>query len=203
VARTRSSRIRFALFFGCLSVAVFAITANAVGSGAARSIDERYRRRFTQARSPFLDLLSAAVTMLTSPALLIVSSLATAFRFRRFGARVWLPIASAPFVAMIAGRTFPATLTQQFAPFREGCEPEACFPSGHTTGATAEALTTSLVLRRNGLIGRSASTAIACIPLISGANRLYRDRHWTSDIIAGLSAGAAIAIALATISEWI
>jgi membrane-associated phospholipid phosphatase len=32
-------------------------------------------------------------------------------------------------------------------------------------------------------------------------NRLYRDRHWTTDIVAGLSAGAAIATALNTIEK--
>ena len=179
-----------------MGVGVFAITVKAVATGAARPIDERLRRKLLQARSPKLDAVSNVVTPLTSPPLLIAASLTTAFAFRHLGRRAWLPIASAPFLAMIAGRSFTATLPQQFAPASKDGTAEMSFPSGHTTGATAEALTIALVLRRNQLISRATAAGIALVPLVGGVNRLYRDRHWSSDIVAGLSAGAAIAIAL-------
>ena len=179
-----------------MSVGVFAITVTAVATGAARPTDERLRRKLLQARSPTLDAVSSVVTPLTSPPLLIAASLVTAFTFRHLGRRAWLPMASAPFLAMIAGRCFTATLPQQFAPASKDGKAEMSFPSGHTTGATAEALTIALVLHRNRMISRATAAGIALVPLVGGINRLYRDRHWSSDIVAGLSAGAAIAIAL-------
>ncbi|HEY2323402.1 MAG TPA: phosphatase PAP2 family protein [Thermoanaerobaculia bacterium] len=172
-----------------------------MATGAARAVDGRLRRKILLAHSPALDVLSAGVTPLTSPAFLIGCTLAASFRSRRLGANVWLPIGAAPFLAMIAGRCFTAVLPQQFAPEGSGGTPEASFPSGHTTGATAEMFTIACVLRRNRVFGRAGAAALALVPLIGGANRLYRDRHWSSDIVAGLSAGTAIAMALATVSE--
>jgi undecaprenyl-diphosphatase len=189
------------VLLGVVSAGVFALTVKAVATGAARGLDERLRRRFLQARSPRLDVLSAVVTPLTSPAMLIACSLATAVRFRRLGATVWAPIASAPFLAMIAGRCFTATMPRQYAPTTSEGKREVCFPSGHTTGATAEILTISSLLRRRRLLGRGPAAAILLVPVIGGLNRLYRDRHWSTDIVAGLSAGTVIAVALVTGSE--
>ncbi len=181
---------------GLLGATVFALTVKAVENGSARATDEWIRRRILRARSPRLDAISAVVTPLTSPPLMIACSLATAFALRSRGSRVWLPIASSPFIAMTAGACFTALLPQQCAP-NNG---EPCFPSGHTTGATAEALTIASVLRRENVIPRAAAVAIALLPVVGGVNRLYRDRHWTTDIIAGWSAGSAIATVLATLT---
>ncbi|HEY2091787.1 MAG TPA: phosphatase PAP2 family protein [Thermoanaerobaculia bacterium] len=193
--------MRSVFLVGAVSAGVFVLTASAVAAGTARDVDERLRERFVRARSPRLDALSAVVTPLTSPALLIACSLATAVRFRRLGATVWAPIASAPFLAMIAGRCFTATMPRQYAPTSSDGKPEVSFPSGHTTGATAEALTISYILRRRRLLGRGPAMAMLLVPLIGGLNRLYRDRHWSSDIVAGLSAGSAIAAGLAITSQ--
>lgn len=202
VAHARQFRIGRALFLtGAASVAAFTLTVITVATGTARPIDERVRRRFLQARSPVLDALSAVVTPLTSPAALITCSLATAFRFRQLGKKVWLPIVSAPALAMIAGRCFTATLPQQFAPTGSDGEPEVSFPSGHTTGATAEALTIGYVLWRDQVVGGAAAGAMSLVPLLGAINRLYRDRHWSSDVAAGLTAGVAIATILATLGE--
>lgn len=193
---SRSRRSRFAFLAGIIGTTLFVMTVAAVASGAAREEDERIRRRLQKIHSPALDTLSAAATPLLSPLLLIAGCLAVGFANRKRGARVWLPIATAPFMAMTAGRLFTSTLPKQYAPRPEKGKWELSFPSGHTTGATAEALTIGCVLQRNGIIGSGASAAMALIPLVEGLNRLYRDRHWTSDIVAGLSAGTAIAAIL-------
>jgi undecaprenyl-diphosphatase len=175
------------------AVAAFVAVTRAVANGSARAIDEEVRKRILARRAPALDAASGVITPLTAPALLIAASLALAFAVRRRGARVALPIAAAPFVAMIAGRTFTQMLPQQESPVE--CEP--CFPSGHTTGATAEAFTIAYVLRREKIIAAPLALAIVAVPFIGGANRLYRDRHWSTDIVAGWSAGAAIAAMMA------
>lgn len=70
------------------------------------------------------------------------------------------------------------------------------FPSGHTTGATALALTTAYVLHREHLISSRRATAIAVgVPAAMGAYRVIADDHWTTDVIAGWLLGSAVAVA--------
>ncbi|MGA8809096.1 MAG: phosphatase PAP2 family protein [Thermoanaerobaculia bacterium] len=170
-----------------------------VATGEARPFDKVLRQKIAVLRSPSMDIVSAVLTATTSPALLIACCVAVAVRFRHLGLRVWLPIASSPLVAMIAGRCFTEILPQQYAPTSKDGERECCFPSGHTTGAAAEMFTLAYILRRSGVVSVPITAAIAIVPIAGGMNRLYRDRHWTSDIVAGLSAGTAIATALTSI----
>jgi undecaprenyl-diphosphatase len=181
------------------AAAAFVVITRAVGDGSARKTDRAIHRRMRTFRSPALDVTSQIVTVLTSPALLITCSLGVAFLVRRRGLRVWLPIAAAPFVSMTAGTIFSATLPQQNAPTTSDGKREPGFPSGHTTGAATEIFTIAYVLRRS--IGPAGVTALVLTPFLGGVNRLYRDRHWASDIAAGLAAGTCIASLLALASE--
>ncbi|HEV7488843.1 MAG TPA: phosphatase PAP2 family protein [Thermoanaerobaculia bacterium] len=198
-----SSRKRhaFRLLLFTSSVSVFVVVVKRVATGKARPRDESLRRKITSLQSPEMDIVSTVLTVATAPALLVASSLAVAFRLRHLGANVWLPLASAPLVAMTAGRCFTEILPQQYSPTSKDGKREPCFPSGHTTGATTEMLTIAYVLERSGVINTPVAMAIALAPIAGALNRLYRDRHWTSDIVAGLSAGTAIATVLSSISD--
>jgi membrane-associated phospholipid phosphatase len=196
---SRQNIFRLLLFTS--SVGTFIYVVKRVATGDARRLDEALRQRIASLKTPAMDAASAVVTFATAPALLIALSMAVAFRIRRLGAHAWLPIASSPFLAMAAGRTFTELLPQQYAPTSNDGECEPCFPSGHTTGATAEMLTIAFVLQRRGVVSTPVAAVIALVPIVGGINRLYRDRHWTSDIVAGLSAGVAIATALSSISD--
>jgi membrane-associated phospholipid phosphatase len=69
------------------------------------------------------------------------------------------------------------------------------FPSGHTTGTTAFALTAAYVLRRDGLITAPAAALLgAGGPLLMGAYRVIDDEHWMSDVLAGWLLGAAVGL---------
>jgi undecaprenyl-diphosphatase len=188
------------LFVTIPAAAAFVLLARGVADGSARRVDRGIRRRVREVRSPGLDVVSAIVTPLTAPALLIAGAGTVAFAMRGSGKRVWMPIAASPLLAMIAGATFTKVLPQQHAPTSEEGDCEPCFPSGHTTGAAAEALTIVLVLRRERILGGAAAAALLALPVIGGLNRLYRDRHWATDIAAGWSAGACIASLLALAS---
>ena len=68
------------------------------------------------------------------------------------------------------------------------------FPSGHSLRTTTLTLTTAYVLLRE----RHGSSAIiapvaALVPLLTGAGRLYLDRHWGTDVVGGWLAGTALA----------
>lgn len=69
------------------------------------------------------------------------------------------------------------------------------YPSGHTTGATALAVATALVLEQNGLISRERAAAIALgAPAIMGVYRVIADDHWTTDVVGGWLLGTAIGL---------
>jgi undecaprenyl-diphosphatase len=69
------------------------------------------------------------------------------------------------------------------------------FPSGHTTGATALALTTAIILQRDGLISQRRAAAIGVGgPLLMGFYRVVADDHWATDVAGGWVLGAAIAM---------
>ena len=69
------------------------------------------------------------------------------------------------------------------------------YPSGHTTGATALALTIAYVLRRRRLISRPTAVAIASIgPAIMGVYRVIDDEHWFTDVVGGWLLGGAIGV---------
>lgn len=71
---------------------------------------------------------------------------------------------------------------------------EQSFPSGHTLETAAVALTVAHVLWREGIADARVVFPIApMIPVLEGAGRLYLDRHWTTDVIAGLLAGITVA----------
>ena len=136
------------------------------------------------------------VVGLSAPGLAIAATIAVAFSVRRRGARAWLPIAISPLMAMAAGRMFTELLPQQCAPDSD----EPGFPSGHTTGLTAEVLTVAYVLSRERMAGGAAAT-LSLFPIVAGMNRVYRDRHWASDVVAAWAAGAAVAAGCAILYE--
>jgi undecaprenyl-diphosphatase len=69
------------------------------------------------------------------------------------------------------------------------------YPSGHTTGTTALAVTMALVLRRRGVLSSSAAAALGVgSPLVMGAYRVIDDEHWATDVLGGWLLGSSIAV---------
>lgn len=69
------------------------------------------------------------------------------------------------------------------------------YPSGHTTGATALAVATALVLRRDNLISTKAAAALAASASTAmGAYRVLADDHWATDVVGGWLLGSAIGL---------
>lgn len=107
-------------------------------------------------------------------------------------------VAFAPVAAATVGQGFTSFLHQQRNPPDKSGTPdggavEASFPSGHTTGVTAEALSIAYILQHEGLSSAPVLAALVGWPLLVGITRVYRDRHWASDVLAGWIAGTAVA----------
>jgi membrane-associated phospholipid phosphatase len=93
-----------------------------------------------------------------------------------------------------ASKTFDWALKHRAPPPGRHAPREQSFPSGHTLETAALALTIAHVLWREGIADpRVAFPVAALVPLLEGAGRLYLDRHWTTDVIAGLLGGVTIA----------
>ena len=76
------------------------------------------------------------------------------------------------------------------------------FPSGHSLEPAAVSLATSYILARERVAHPLLLAPLAlAIPVSSGIGRLYLDRHWTSDVVAGWLGGAAIASFSAAVYE--
>ena len=76
------------------------------------------------------------------------------------------------------------------------------FPSGHTTGATAFAITVARVLAADGLLSRAEALALGVgAPLVMGASRVYEDVHWATDVAGGWLLGAAVAFSLGALLD--
>ena len=70
------------------------------------------------------------------------------------------------------------------------------YPSGHTTGVTALAVTTAYVLRRQRVASAAQTAAIAIgVPALMGAYRVIADDHWTTDVFGGWLLGGAVGLA--------
>lgn len=72
------------------------------------------------------------------------------------------------------------------------------FPSGHTTSATAAMVGLFLASKKKKVL-----FPVLLFPLLMGASRIYLMVHYTSDVLAGLVAGALGGIAAYFITKWL
>jgi PAP2 superfamily protein len=71
---------------------------------------------------------------------------------------------------------------------------EPAFPSGHALQTAGVAWTTAYVLVREGIAPPGAVVPLALLlPAVSGMVKLWRDRHWFTDVIGGYLLGATLA----------
>ncbi|MDB4877855.1 MAG: hypothetical protein JWM41_4301 [Gemmatimonadetes bacterium] len=181
---------------------LFAFIARGVATRRSQRLDER-ARAWTQARrTAGVDVAVKPVTLLSLPLLVMSATAALVWWLHRDGREAAArTIALTPLVAGVAGQSFTTFLAQRNPPdvgeSPTGEVTEASFPSGHTTGVTAEALAIAYVLQQEGLSTTPVAAALIAWPLLVGVTRVYRDRHWLSDILAGWTAGIGVAAAAA------
>lgn len=185
---------------------LFALVARRVATKSAEPFDQGVRRWAQERRTPAGDLAARPVTLLSMPGVVVPATAALVWWLWRAGRRhAALALGIAPAAAATAGLSFTTFLAQRNPPDAgdapEGEVTEPSFPSGHTTGVTAEALSVAYVLSRERLASPLALAGLLGWPLIVGATRVYRDRHWASDVIGGWAAGTAVAAGCALLYE--
>ncbi|HEX3067820.1 MAG TPA: phosphatase PAP2 family protein [Thermoanaerobaculia bacterium] len=197
------SRIRIIALagIGTGSAALFTWLASAVLQGRTNGIDRRIHQWLEECANPALDSATDVVSALSAPAFLVSVALFIAFAVRKRGRGVSLPIVFSPVAAMTTGSLMTALMPPRYPPDAARCGYEPCFPSGHTTGATAELLVSSYVLVRERILPPSLATVVLSIPLLAGCARVYRGRHWATDGVAGWLMGTTIATLCAATYE--
>jgi Membrane-associated phospholipid phosphatase len=171
-----------------------------------KDVDQTLHETLQAHRSRPMDLAAKPVTLLSLPILVVTATAGLVFWLKQQDrTEAALAIGFAPVAAATLGQTFTMFFPQRNPPDNQndatGAAAEASFPSGHTAGVTAEALAIGYVLSREKLISPSVLALVLGWPLIVGGMRLYRDRHWASDILAGWVAGAGVAAASAVLYD--
>jgi undecaprenyl-diphosphatase len=126
--------------------------------------------------------------------------------------RVPLAAALAPATAVLAAGAVAAVLKvlvdrpRPSTAYRLVAETDPSFPSGHATGTMALGLSAAIViavylLRRP--IARALTVALGvAVPLAVAASRLELGVHWPTDVVAGLTLGATVALVTVALGVW-
>jgi undecaprenyl-diphosphatase len=185
-----------------LGLGVTLVTLAAVLDDAEPTeLDRQMRRRAR--RGPRLRRLAVIVGSPGYPALFFPISAGLAWWMHRRGlqgARLVIGAAVGGWathraVKLFVRRRRPRTMRGRSNEFE-------AFPSGHTTAATAIALTTAYVLARQRTVEPLEALGFGVsVPLIIGLCRVAADEHWTTDVIGGWIGGAAVAAGAAALLE--
>ncbi len=181
----------------------YSLVARAVSRRRTDADDREVRDEIQHAREPKGEAVAEVVHPIGKEWLHIpVSALISGLLFRhRAGAWALVPL-FASVTSDLASRAFDRLPPNRKPPPGHPNQQKPSFPSGHANETTAVAFTTAYVLAREDRIAAGpAFAAAAILAIASPASRLYLDRHWTSDVIAGWCLGGAIAAASAALYE--
>lgn len=190
------------------AIGLFALIARRLATRASDQFDHTVRNAMQDHRIGVLDIATTPITLLSMP-LLVVSATAALVAWLKHEGRTEaaFAIGFTPLAAASVGQSFTSFFDQRNPPDKADAPPngegaEASFPSGHTTGVTAEALSIAYILTREQLATPAIVGSLVAWPLVVGVTRVYRDRHWASDILAGWTAGVGVAAVTALLYEW-
>ena len=181
------------------AAALFSVVARRVATKQADPTDTELADLALANQSPVIDTLCKPVTALSMPPVVVAATAGLAWwLYRKERRAAALVVALTPVAAAAVGQSFTMLFPQKNPPDKVDApagEAEATFPSGHTTGVTAEALAVAYILSAEKLASWRMVLALLMWPFVVGISRLYRRRHWLSDVQAGWLAGTAVAAA--------
>jgi membrane-associated phospholipid phosphatase len=163
--------------------------------GQPPAVDARIRRAATTRAGQTAGLVMSPLFPVGLPGGYLAIAYTTARWLRRRKLAGGSTIVASAWLGWILHRAIKVAIVRR-RPSRRGNRPRFdSFPSGHTTGATALALTTAAVLHRDRVLSaRDASLLAIGAPLVMGAYRVVADDHWATDVVGGWALGSAIAL---------
>ena len=193
----------FLIALSLASLAGFFVVSRAVQRGRVRQPDRAFRDRVQTARVP----AAAAVAEATGPVGKEWLHVPVAAGISLYlGSRTRMPRALIPALSAVTAealtRALERTLPHRPPPPGHPDRHKPSFPSGHALETTAVAFTTAYVLAREHLLApQRGFTVAAGLSSASALGRLYLDRHWGSDAVAGALLGISMASAYAALYE--
>ena len=181
----------------------YAIVARAVMHRRTAVGDQDVRDGIQEARAPEGEAVAEVVQPIGKEWLHIPVSALTSgvLYYRGAGQRAIVPLL-ASVTSELASRLFDRLPPNRKPPPGHPNQHKPSFPSGHANETTAVAFATAYVMAREEAVAPGAAFAVATIlSIASPASRMYLDRHWTSDVVAGWCLGGSIAAASAAIYE--
>jgi membrane-associated phospholipid phosphatase len=194
-SRRHSRAAESQLAIGLAALGAMMLVARGLRPDDPPLIDRRARRIARSRSIRAMKKVLAPLFPLGLPGGYITIAYVTARALRRRGQPGGPAIVTSAWLGWLAHRAAKLVYTRE-RPRRRGERRRMdSYPSGHTTGATALALTTAYVLRRRRLISRPSAVAIASIaPIVMGAYRVIDDEHWATDVIGGWLLGTAVGL---------
>jgi membrane-associated phospholipid phosphatase len=182
------------LGIGVGAAAATALLAHVLDFDQPPAFDQRLRR---MAQAPAMDgarRLLAPLFPIGLPGGYITIAYAVSYWLRRKGLRGGPAIVTSAWLGWLVHRAVKLGYRRE-RPLRPSVRRRTdSYPSGHTTGATALALTLAYVLSRERLISARRAAAIGIgAPALMGAYRVIADDHWATDVVGGWLLGGTIA----------
>ena len=193
-----------ALLAGSISDVIgFAVLAKKVRRHRTRRLDASARKAIPKRHRRATRLALEALTPLGKwYGQMSVTGLVAAATWRSRGPRAAIPIASASAAAASLAWLLERVIRQRTPPPGRHSPTEPSFPSGHALQTGAVAWAAAYVLAREGLASPARAIPVALIvPGVSGLAKLWLDRHWFTDVLAGYLLGGAIAASSAAAYE--
>ena len=188
---------------GSIAAAGFTLLARAVVRRETSYVDGRARRRVPKRRRKATETavtVTGRIGKKWAHAPIAAGVAAYAWQHGAGAAALAAPLSSVGAYALceLFDRRFP----HRSPPPGRHSPTTPSFPSGHSLSTMAVGVTSAYVLAREGLVRPEIAGGIAAaVPIASGVGRLYLDRHWSSDVLAGWLAGLSLAAACASAYE--
>jgi len=181
----------------------YALIARAVSQRRTGADDHQVRDEIQEARKPAGETAAALVGPIGKEWLHIPASVVLGgyLYSRGAGKRAFVPLI-ASIGSDAASRLFDRLPPNRRPPPGHPKQNKPSFPSGHANETTAVSFTGAYVLIGEGHVAAGPAFALALLlSVVSPAGRMYLDRHWASDVVAGWCLGIAIAAGCAAIYE--
>lgn len=207
----RRRRVAPLLVAGIAGAAAALLLARAAERRDTAPLDEKARRGARKGRRDHRGLHRAATAVSPAgkwwgylPASVVVgAAIARRAEERRPGLAAGAAVVTAALLAAGLNKHLEEHLPQPPAPPGRDSPDKPVFPSGHTLGPAAVALTAAWVGARERCIPALPGVAAALlVPVVTATQRVLDEMHWASDVAGGYAAGLSVAAAAGLVYEY-
>jgi undecaprenyl-diphosphatase len=199
----RARRLSFWLGGAALALLIFIRITREFIEGEVAAIDSAILLAVAKTRTPWLTVAAVDVTALGSITLVVLFSAFTLLVLLVLGNRM-------DAIQLVAASAGAGILTLVTKNFFERIRPEEAqqlivvsgfsYPSGHSVSTSALYLTIAIIAGRHAQHSGARTavfSAVSVVLIMIGASRVYLGVHYATDVVSGISLGAAWALLLA------